>query len=429
MPDDDDLLPGSDVAGSETDPLLQHNTADPGDETARNFRYQYAYGVMLLVAARRGVRPYVALWCEHHEDFLAERSDRRLDAYQIKTRRPELGPWTLTTEALVRSIGRFVELAATLGDRVVRFAFVSNAQFGNAASDIKDKKHFGRCPIPFLAHVKGCTSYADLAEPFLSVFKQLQASCGCEAEVLLAVLQRVDLINGPSRGEFDASLSHEHLGRLEECAHLAPADLDSFRDRLVDQVARASSLQVIDPMRHLRSLIGAQEPDPAMAAKRISLEMVCWTSPAPPPEPFKFPGHATLALGSGVAGSVIRQKLEAAGLEDQVDYLSDRARAAEYNLMLDAVRRPESFGELLTQIEQRVLGEVSEAHLRARRGPTPYGPEMLIEVQDRLRRLTEREGEAVGHHKYDCLIGVAGLLRSECRVWWGPRFIIREDGP
>ena len=43
---------------------------DPGDATARNYRYQYAYGVMLLIAAKRGAVPDLALWCEHHEDFL-----------------------------------------------------------------------------------------------------------------------------------------------------------------------------------------------------------------------------------------------------------------------------------------------------------------------------------------------------------------------
>ncbi len=39
-------------------------SSDPGDATARNFRYQHAYGAMLLIAARCGDFPYVAIWCE-----------------------------------------------------------------------------------------------------------------------------------------------------------------------------------------------------------------------------------------------------------------------------------------------------------------------------------------------------------------------------
>jgi hypothetical protein len=77
-------------------PTEVRNTTDPGDATGRNFRYQHAYGVMLLTAARRGLRPYSAIWCEHHEDFLAERHDGTFDGYQIKISRPERGAWRLT---------------------------------------------------------------------------------------------------------------------------------------------------------------------------------------------------------------------------------------------------------------------------------------------------------------------------------------------
>lgn len=74
-----------------------------------------------------------------------------------------------------------------------------------------------------------------------------------------------------------------------------------------------------------------------------------------------------------------------------------------------------------------MLGETTEAHLRARRQPTPYGPAMLIDVQDRLRRVAEDRPAAVGHHGYDCLVGMVGLLTSDCRVWWSARFPIEPE--
>ena len=52
---------------------------------------------------------------------------------------------------------------------------------------------------------------------------------------------------------------------------------------------------------------------------------------------------------------------------------------------------------------------------------------MLIDVQDRLRRLAEDRPSDVGYHGYECLIGVAGLQTDECRVWWGPRFPISVE--
>src|SRR5262245_32916064 len=91
-------------------PVENRDTHDPGDATQRNYRYQHAYGVMLLVAAKLEIRPYVALWCEQHEDYLAERSDKKFDGYQIKTSRPENGAWRLNDRELARSIGRFADL-------------------------------------------------------------------------------------------------------------------------------------------------------------------------------------------------------------------------------------------------------------------------------------------------------------------------------
>ena len=81
----------------------------------------------------------------------------------------------------------------------------------------------------------------------------------------------------------------------------------------------------------------------------------------------------------------------------------------------------------MTQIEQVVLGECREAHLRARQASMPYGPAMMIDVQDRLRRIAREETALIGDHTYECLIGMAGLLTRECVVWWSPRFPIEGD--
>jgi hypothetical protein len=302
---------------------------------------------------------------------------------------------------------------------------VSNTEFDTVTNASRDDKRRARCPGLFLSYVSGCRSRADIAQPFDSAFDELQAACGCDPDQLVAVLHRMDLIVGPSRSDFDAALSHEHLAGLDECRSCNAQELDAFRDELVATVYRASSLQVTDPIRHLRPLIDAQDSDPTLSAKRIVVaEVVFLRSPRTCRPSFSFPGESTLELGGGLSADVIEQKLAAAGLEDEIDYLRERARAAEYNLLEDIVRRPEAYPDLLRQIEQRVHGELSEAHLHARQGPTPYGPTMLMDVQNRLRHLAEDRPAEVGYHGYECLIGVAGLLTDECRVWWGPRFPI-----
>ena len=375
-----------------------------------------------MVAANTGVRPYVAIWCEHHEDFLAQRNDDVFDGYQIKTSRPESGPWKLTDGELTKSIGRFLDLVEAFGDKIGDLFFVSNKDFDRVTAMSKDERRRGRCPGLFLEHVKGCSARSDLVAPFDGAFDELQTTCGCSPEQLFAVLHRMDLILGPSRGEFDATISNEHLPQLDDCKNLTPSQLNDFRDNLVALIHRASSLQVTDPIRHLRPLVEPREGDPALAAKKIVIADALQHKGDFVPPNFEYPGDPKLDLGAGLKSDVLEQKFAAGGLQEDIEYISERARAAEYNLLEDVVRRPERFPALLRQIEQRVHGELSEAYLRARQQTTPFGPAMLIDAQDRLRRVAAADAANIGGHSYDCLVGVAGLLTGECRVWWSPRF-------
>jgi hypothetical protein len=144
---------------------------------------------------------------------------------------------------------------------------------------------------------------------------------------------------------------------------------------------------------------------------------------------------ADFRVGSGSARKSVTSRLAShlgrspstISREDQIDYMAERERSAERHLLEDVQRRPERHPELMKQIEQVVLGECQEAHLRARRGDAPYGPAMMIDVQDRLRKIARDETALVGDHSYECLIGMAGLLTRECVVWWSPRFPIEGD--
>ena len=86
------------------------NKSDPGDQVIRKFRYQHAYGVIVAVMMITKGRPYRAIWCEQHEDLLAEREDEKFDAIQVKTKKSETGAWLISDEAFVKSLKRFLQL-------------------------------------------------------------------------------------------------------------------------------------------------------------------------------------------------------------------------------------------------------------------------------------------------------------------------------
>jgi hypothetical protein len=409
-------------------PIDAYDASDPGDTTQRNFRYQHAFGVILLVSGKLGIRPYVAVWCEQHEDYLAERGDYRFDAYQIKTSRPENGAWKLNDLGLIKTIGRFVELVQEFGDAIDGLFFVSNTECETVGAENANNRLRALCPRLFLEHIQWCRTPGDVNSVFRPTFQGLQAECGCAEDVLFSTLQRMDIILGPSRGEIDAVLSHEHIAKLDVCKGLNAGQLNNFRDDLVSQVYRASSLQVEDPIRHLRPVISGGEIDPRLTVKRLVIESVLVYAPAPDgPNPFRYVGESLIELGKTHAQTVLEQKLAAGGLADEIDYMAERERSTENHLLEDIQRRPERYPELLKQIEQVVLGECREAHLRARQASASYGAAMMIDVQNRLRSIARDETALVGDHSYECLIGMAGMLTRECVVWWSPRFHIQAD--
>ena len=157
------------------DPTRTLNAGDPGDQTLRNFRYQLLYGVILLAAASAGSRPYVAVWCEHYEDFLCERDDGRFDGIQVKTRQPESGFWKITDEPFIKTIGRFVDLNRQLGPKAVAFHFVSNARCDELTPENGDQRRRGRCPKHILEHVRLAASPSTISEPFKTVFGKISS--------------------------------------------------------------------------------------------------------------------------------------------------------------------------------------------------------------------------------------------------------------
>jgi hypothetical protein len=400
---------------------------DPGDATERNYRYQHTYGVILLLAARRGTKPYVAVFCEHHEDLLCERSDSRFDGYQIKTSRPELGAWTLRDREMVKSIGRFVDLVTAFGDQIADLYFVSNTEFDEVTPDSEEDRRRGACPRLFLEHVRECDIPSQIRAPFASVFEVLIASCGCSPEVLLSVLKRMDLVIGPPRDGFEAIVAHEHLPHLPECVGLTANQLDELRDTLVARVWRASSLQVSDPIRHLRPLVdrsGLQ--DPVIAAKRLEVLQISLQI-ATSAVPFQFQGDTTIQLGQTDADTAA-EKFSRGGIDpDQIELMQQRGRAAEAHLIADTHRRPEAYPGVLRQLKAMVVGECREAYLRASQMEEPFGTTMLIDVQDRLRTVATNRPEMVAGNEYECLMGIATMLTSECRLWWSKRFILGEE--
>src|SRR5689334_8102848 len=118
----------SPVAPVNSSPVSQLPTRDFGAETIRNFRYQFACAVVLLVGAVAKKNDYKAIWCELENDILAEIDQNLFDGCQVKTQEPELGAWTVTDEAFVTAVKGFMALDRKYPGQMRHFHFMSNTE-------------------------------------------------------------------------------------------------------------------------------------------------------------------------------------------------------------------------------------------------------------------------------------------------------------
>ncbi len=400
-------------------PVDQINPDDPGDATQRNFRYQYAYGVVLLVAATLKKKDYQAIWCEQQEDFLCETADGIFDAVQVKTQQPESGFWQTNSDPFVKSIQRFVALDTKYPTTIRRFVFVSNTQF----LDSEAKTQSPKSPLFLLRAVAKARVCGDLSGAAREAFEQLGKDTGAKEDGLFAVLTRLDLTLGPSRDAFFAELAQNHLSQLDHCRELNAGRLEDVTSAAIDLVERASSLSCQSPERHYDCLNRRGTIDPQLLAKRLSVEKFVLTCRGTASPNFRYlEGLTSQPLNlTGKELRLFHAKLSEGGLEEQAEILRRQTLSA-HAALIERADRDENGRRFVTQIENVVLAECKEAQLRQATTGGPYGQKMMIDVQDRLKDLAKNEAARVHDQPYEILMGMAGLLTEECTVWWSEKF-------
>lgn len=385
----------------------------------RRFRYQFAYGVILLLGAATRRLDYRAIWCEQHEDFLAEVADQTLDAYQVKTRKPELGAWKLNDEAIWKSIARFVDLDRRFPEKIRFFKLVSNAEFSDSSA--RAREHLS--PVKLRAAVHGVNRWEELSGPAKKGFELLNEKIGATPEELFVSLKRLDLIQGPTDRAFEDEICQTHIPGLPECSSLSATSLARIREVLITRVGEASALFTDDPARHWVALNRDLQTEPLLLAKRITVEDLTLIVREVRGGGFAYLDTlASLQLGDALERmDTLEKKMVRGGLAHHYEMMRRRALTAE-QMLLDLATRPTDGLRVCSQLENIVFGECDDARLRASQHPEPFGTKMLIDVQDRLKTLAQTDPERVHRQPYDLLVGVVGLLASECKVWWSKPF-------
>ena len=409
-------------------PIDRIDEKDVGDTILRKFNYQHAYGVILSIRmvteAEWGCR---AIWCEQHEDLLAEFEGDFFDAYQVKTRRSELGYWKLNHEALLKSLKRFVELNKRYPGKIRKFYFVSNTNYLD--TDSVKNKHLS--PIKLITVVDGLSSYGGLKGEALKGFTLISDSIGVEKKELFKVLKQLDFVLGPTERACEVEIAQRHVPNLPDASDLSSRELSKISDSLNLRVSSAASLSTDNPSRDWVGLTKEAEKNPYLLAKRVTRDDILLVVRDALTTYSYFPIDLVSIDLPNVRKKlgVLEKKMVRGGLGMNYEMMRRRSILAEQSLLELATRGDNASTKKLSQIENVVLGECDDAYLRASNTTKDkyYGPPMLINIQDRLKNIAENSPNKAGNASYDILIGVSALLTSECKVWWSEHFHLDDS--
>jgi hypothetical protein len=410
-----------DASMSVATPVSALNPDDPGDETAKKYRYQYAYGVILWTASFRGQNDYVALWCEQHEDFLGQVADNKFDGYQIKTRKN--GAWEWNDDAVIKSIKRFVGLDEEFVGQMREFIFVSNAE----CSSSEAVKSIHLAPITVLKYLQAVPigPYPEFCEVCLTT---LAEKTECNRPAVHAVLCKTRIIVGPPEQAFEAEINQNHLPHVEGCGHLVPKQLAELLESLMSRVWRASSKASQDPSRHHAIVNGRYAQDPQLLDKRIPKEAFGKYI-----EDFNLPRFEYLRRFQTVKpqaaraeASILQQKMAGAGLTDYFDGMQRQTISTERQLFELQAKDPERATQIISQVESVVLRVCDDAHLKHAADKSDFGMLMMRDVNSELKTIAETKSDEVHRQPYGALLGMCGLLAEECKVWWSKRFELED---
>jgi hypothetical protein len=374
-----------------------------------------------------GELEYISIWSEHHEDILCKKETKKYDAFQIKTLKAENGPWTLNNDALKKSLKRFHLLESDHGSEIDTYFFISNASFLDPDPEIKDQNKLSKSPIKFIESIKLVTSIEDIDEYFRKKLKSLSTEFEIDENEFFKTLQKVKFKSGPTREDFDSVLSHDHIPKIESCKNFNPDKLNSIRDLLVNRFFQASSLHKSNGNTYWH-FINEQLEDPEITGKRITPDIIDEVVSNVDDPIFKYsPGLMGLELGGGNDHSKLRIKMSRGGLDHYYSTMKRRSISTEEHLIKMNYQSEEDFSDKLNQITSVVESTCSDEHAQAIENGAVDGLKMYQNVIKELRKIADQNPEKIENQDSDVLIGVAGLLTDDCKVWWSEKFNLEDS--
>ncbi|WP_171006485.1 dsDNA nuclease domain-containing protein [Pseudomonas sp. 2FG] len=396
--------------------------SDRGDETQALFMYQWAAGVVLLAGALASLNEYVAIWCEHHDDLLAELPTGGFHAIQVKTVSAQGASWTCSDSGFVDAVRKFAEHEAKYSSQLQQYIFFSNAKPYIPGATAKAATKLASSPFRVRDECRIAADEGCIPAPYKASFDALVKASGTAPATVFKVLRKLEFQVGPPLEGFREHLSSV-IGGVPVCKQFTLEWLEKLRDELLLLVGKASSLDVPSLDFYASILQQDGRPEAAVRGKRISVEDFEIALKQHPSGGFRYAevgGHLRLGKASGQM-EVLRQKMNAGFVGAYFDSVWLQAMAAERRLMERAHEDPDAALRITNQLEGVMLVECQNAEAEAALEVDERRRGLLIyqRILQRTDELTRHDRASVENERAETLRGVAGLLSGSCKFAWG----------
>jgi len=411
----------SDTLDHTTGPAETPPTEDVGADTQRRFRHQACYAAILSLGLLDVDGPLIELYCEHHDDIVLRMKSGRFRALQLKTRLIGGIPFKACDDEVIAALGRFAHLESTFQGQFEAYIIASNVGFWHEKKNSSNLRHV-------LDVIRGNPENGAGA-----LVQKICKKTKLDFALICVTLRKVELEITPGLDDVEARL-RDHLALIPELRDRRYDELKDVSDDLRERILDAGSLAGLSSLPVYLVLCAdssrAVIDQHTIATKRIQRGTVIEVLNKAIAQRGLLKTHGGVSLAELPRGMRRMEiKLAAGGLSvSEIDHLKDLKFSAE-SLLQGWIYK---YGSQLAQEyyeHLRVL--VRDECLRCQRESDmpcgSYGKKMLSELRENIaHRLTERSAVPL-ECSQEHLLGMAGILTEDCKVWWSPEFALPGD--
>jgi hypothetical protein len=394
---------------------------DVGADTQRRFRHQACYTAILSLGLLDDEGPLKELYCEHHDDVVLRLNSGCFKAIQLKTRLVGGVPFKCGDAEIVSSLRRFVTLEAKFPGRFESYLLASNVGFWH------EKKNGSN--LDYILNELRAGSGSSYATVVKKIAETMPA---INHDMVLAALRKVQLGITPGLDDVEPKL-REELAQISEFRGRRYDELKAASDSLRDRIFEASSLAGLSALPEYLAVCSdspqSMQDQHVIQSKRISKAIVSEVlnrelSSATLLRTYQLVPIADLPTGM----NRMEIKMAAGGLSvREIDHLKDLKFSTEYLLQqwfyMYGHEQTQKYYEHLRVV---VRGECLAAQENSQQPEGLYANRMLSDLRRRLEDKSTTLAAETPDCRQDHLLGMAGILTEDCKVWWSAEFELPE---